>query len=185
MWGESDLDVDKLESFHSMSWDSEFSIIPKALFGHFTWRLEKWLWEPGSLWDWLSKWLASRCNLSTFCLWLLPFGGTCLLRQNGKGGDCGFWHWLEHAGKQGHFQIPPISIISGKPGRSFWECSVHTMLLLPKRVSPAKASPYPMKRVIVVISHCHECAIGFNKPAARHHIQEFIFLWLTHWVERC
>lgn len=31
MWGDSNSDVGKLESFQSMSWDSEFSVIPRGL----------------------------------------------------------------------------------------------------------------------------------------------------------
>lgn len=89
---------------------------PQSSVGHLTWRLEKWLWEPGSLWDWLSKWLASRYNPSTLCLWLLPFGSSCLLRRNGKRGDCGPWHWLEHVGNHWHFQTSPISLFPGKQG---------------------------------------------------------------------
>lgn len=111
---------------------------PQSSAGHLTWRLEKWLWEACSLWGWLSKWLASRCNPSTFCPRLLPFGGSCPLGQNGKRVDCGPWHWLEHVGKHWHFQTSPISLFPGKPGRKFWECSVHTMLLLPKKVPPEK-----------------------------------------------
>lgn len=142
---------------------------PQRSVTRLTWRLEKWFCELGSRWDRLSRWLASRRNPSTFCLQLLPFGGSCLLRQSGKRNDCGSRHWLElvRKGCFFFFLTLPISLFPGKLGRIFCGCGVHTMSLLPEGVSSAKVSLSMLRRLMTVESPCCNYMTGLNKPTIR------------------
>lgn len=151
-----------------------------------TWRLERRFCELGSRWDWLSKWLASRRNPSTFCLQWWPFGGSCLLRQNGKRNDCGSRHWLELVRKRWYFFFLRLFqlVYFQWNWAGYSEAAVFTQCHCFLKGCPLPKSP----------SLCWEGSWPLSHPAAitwlastslllGHHFQGFMFWWLTHWRE--
>lgn len=179
MWGESDTDIDKPESFPSMSQYSEFPIIPRAL-------------SVALLWGWNNGCVCLAAYETCFPSGCLPdvihpysVCSCCHLVavvSPGKMERGKLWV-LTLAGTRGKTTSRLFQLVyfQGALGRDFWGCSVHTISLLPERVFFTESSPLI---ITIVPSHYCDCMSGLNKPTAGHCFQEFTFQWLTHWTER-